>query len=97
MNEKLLTPDQIDHYLSEIDVEWAAIPGQGLVRVFEAGSFEEGLELLNKISEVIKNQEHYPEITLRAGQLEVAAITNEVGGITIKDVELAKAIDELEI
>lgn len=95
MQEQLLTDDQIDGVLDELNVAWSAIPGQGLVRVYETGSFDEGLELTGKIAKIADKMDHHPDIHLQNNEIEVTLVSHEQGGVTQKDVEMAKAIDLL--
>lgn len=94
MNNQILSDDQIEAEVAKLDVAWSHIPGEGLVRVFETQGFADGLLLVEKIGGVAERQTHYPEVTLRSDEVDVTAFTSELGGVTMADVELAKAIDE---
>ena len=95
MQDMLLTDDQIDAALDQLDVAWSALPGQGLVRVYETGSFDEGLQLTAKIAKLADTLDHHPDLRLQSNEVEVTLLSHEQGGITQKDVAMAKAIDQL--
>lgn len=94
MNTQSLPDAQIESEVSKLNVAWTHIPGEGLVRVFETGSFGEGLSLVGKIGEIAERLEHHPEVTLRADEVDVTTFTADAGGVTQADIALAKAIDE---
>lgn len=93
MNDQILSDEQIESEVSKLHVEWSHIPGEGLVRVFETKGFAEGLALVERIGGVAERLTHYPEVTLRNDEVDVTAFTPEAGGVTMADIELAKAID----
>ena len=92
MNDPILTDEQIESEVAKLNIAWAHIPGEGLVRVFETKGFAEGLALVERIGGVAERLTHYPEVTLRSDEVDVAAFTIEVSGVTQADIELAKAI-----
>ena len=94
--DNVLTDEQLEDKLATLNVGWSAIPGQGLVRVFETGSFKAGVTLLVRLAEVVAQFDHDPTIRLHSDQLEVTLTTLDAGGVTERDIELAGAIDKLE-
>lgn len=95
MSEQVLTDDQIETAVENLNVAWSYIPGQGLVRVFETGSFGDGLRLINRIASIVEKQGHHPEITLRQDEVELVTMTYDAGGVTQRDIDLAAAINDL--
>jgi 4a-hydroxytetrahydrobiopterin dehydratase len=93
----VLTDEQLNNVLYELNTAWSALPGQGLVRVFETGSFSEGVALLARVAELANRLDHHPEARLGFNQVELALMTRDAGGVTRKDVALAKAIDGLQL
>lgn len=96
MSDQSLSSDALEEILPTLNVAWSAIPGQGLVRVFETSGFAEGLALVNRIAAAAEKAGRYPEVTLRGDQVEVTCSTPEMG-ITQHDVELAQAIDGIDL
>lgn len=94
MDTQPLTDTQIESEVSNLNVAWTHIPGEGLVRVFETGGFAEGLSLVQKIGEIAERARHYPEVTLRVDEVDVTAFTADAAGVTSADLELAKALDQ---
>lgn len=88
-------------YLEEILEEiskikgWQEINQDYIQKTFLFLDYKEALDFTNKISKVAEAQQHHPEITLKYGKVIIKLSTHEPEGITIKDIELAKLIDEI--
>lgn len=95
MSEQVLSDDQIESAVENLNVAWSYIPGQGLIRVFETSSFGEGLRLVNQIASVVEKHNHHPDIALRYDEVELVTMTHDAGGVTQRDIDLAAAIDNL--
>ncbi len=93
MTYTVLDNSQIEEALENLHVAWSAIPGQGLVRVFETDSFAEGVALVGKLAEVAEQLGHHPDVHLSPAEVEVTLLTHGAGGITQRDIEFAKVID----
>lgn len=95
--EQILSQAQIDEAIKKLDLTWAAIGNDFLVRVFETGTFKRGVELVNRIAEVAEAHNHHPEVSLRFDQVELKVNTHSIQGITDKDFAFAEAVDKLDI
>ena len=96
MNENnVLTDDYIETEVAKLNVAWAHIPGEGLVRVFETENFAEGLALVARIGKAAEGVGHYPEVALRPDEVDVTAFSVDAGGVTQADLDLAKALDKI--
>jgi 4a-hydroxytetrahydrobiopterin dehydratase len=68
---------------------------QILVRIkarFRTGDFASGLALVNEIGELAASIGHHPDIGLTYSDVIVTLWSHEVGGITGRDLDLARAI-----
>ncbi len=82
--------------LSELNSNWILSENQDLLsRRFELNTFAEALDLVNKIGKLAEEQGHHPDINLGWGYVEIYLSTHDIGGISEKDIVLAKAIDNL--
>jgi 4a-hydroxytetrahydrobiopterin dehydratase len=82
--------------LSTLHTDWILSENQDLLsRRFELTTFTEALDLVNKIGKIAEEQGHHPDINLGWGYVEIYLSTHDIGGITDKDIILAKAIDNL--
>ncbi|SDR76123.1 4a-hydroxytetrahydrobiopterin dehydratase [Agrococcus carbonis] len=88
--QQLLTQDQIDDAGL---ADWRRV-GDALVARFRTKSFAKGLELVNRIGAAAEAADHHPDIALTYGAVGVTLSSHDAGGITVRDVRLARAVDE---
>ena len=62
---------------------------------FKTGSFVKGLELANRIGEVAEEANHHPDLDLSYPTLGVRLVSHDVGGVTSRDLDLARRISEI--
>jgi len=72
------------------------IDNHHLEKSFEFVNFAEALEFVNKVGEICETQDHHAEFTLSWGKVTIKTWSHDVGGITQRDYELTKSIDEVE-
>lgn len=82
--------------LDQISSNWQLSENNDLLsRRFELSNFTEALELVNKIGGLAEAEQHHPDINLGWGYVEIYLSTHDIGGISEKDIALAKDIDKL--
>lgn len=85
-----LTPRDIQ---AENLADWRQL--QGVIRArFETGDFATGLALVNRIGEAAEEANHHPDVHLTYGEVLVTLSSHDVGGLTSRDVDLARRISE---
>ena len=62
---------------------------------FTFPNFEMALDFVNRVGAVAETHDHHPDIRLGWGYAEIAFTTHDSGGITEKDFELVREIDEV--
>lgn len=62
---------------------------------FKTGSFVKGLELANRIGEAAEEANHHPDLDLSYPTLDVRLVSHDVGGVTSRDLDLARRISEI--
>lgn len=62
---------------------------------FATGSFVKGLELVTRITEAAEAANHHPDVVLTYPHVDVDLVSHDVGGVTSRDVELARAISAI--
>ena len=88
--KKTLTPTEIaDAALADWQQD-----GETLTARFATGDFATGLALVNRIGVSAEAANHHPDLTLTYPEVGVTLTSHDVGGITSRDVELARVIDE---
>ena len=63
--------------------------------IFEFENFKEAFSAMNRIAFEAEKLHHHPEWTNIYNTLDIYLTTHDAGGVTEKDFELAKIIDEL--
>lgn len=74
--------------------DWRQVLGTLRAR-FKTGDFATGLALVDGIGAVAEEANHHPDIRLSYGEVIVDLTSHDVGGLTSRDVDLARRISEL--
>src|SRR5215207_4095439 len=61
----------------------------------ETGDFATGLKLVNEIGEAAEAMNHHPDLDLRYPTVHVRLSSHDVGGLTQRDLDLARQISEI--
>lgn len=69
--------------------------GGCLKKTFVFKDFIESLSFVVKVGMVAEKIGHHPDITINYNKVSLSLTTHDAGGITERDYELAKLIDEL--
>lgn len=73
---------------------WSLEDGK-LHRELRFGGFAEALAFLVRVGIEAEKRGHHPELTNVFNRVTVDLTTHDAGGITDKDVDLARAVDEI--
>lgn len=87
----VLTDEQVDAAAATLD-GWTRSDG-ALRRSVTFGSVLDGIEGVRTVAELAERADHHPDIDIRWRTVHLALSTHSEGGITEKDVELARQID----
>ena len=92
-DKTVLTEDDV---AAEQLVAWTydAAEGGRLTATFATGDFGTGLALTNKIGELAEAVNHHPDLALSYPALGVTLSSHDVGGVTARDVRMARSITE---
>ena len=93
MERKKLSAEEISENLNRLN-DWKAEDDQ-LKKHFEFENFAESLEFVNRAGEIAERLDHHPDIFFGWGYAEFSITTHDAGGITEKDFQLARAINEI--
>ncbi|MEV0295290.1 4a-hydroxytetrahydrobiopterin dehydratase [Nocardia sp. NPDC050710] len=93
MSTPLLTEAEISAAVATLPA-WTRT-GPTLIRSVKAHSFAAGIELVRAVAEVAEATDHHPDIDIRWRTITFALSTHSVGGLTERDVALAREIDRL--
>ncbi len=71
---------------------WAVAAG-AITKTFVMPGFPEAIALVNGAAELAETAGHHPDIDIRYNRVTFALVTHDAGGITAKDVQMARAIE----
>lgn len=74
--------------------EWQ-LRGEKLHRGFRFADFSEAFAFMTRVALLAERQDHHPEWSNVWNRVEIALTTHDAGGLSARDVRLAKAIDSL--
>lgn len=92
MTPQLLTKDDISKDLKSVP-EWKQ-EGDAIKRQFVFRDFREAVSFLVQIAFDAEEADHHPDVELNYKKLTLSLSTHSEGGLTNKDFDLAKKIDE---
>ena len=88
--------------LSDIEIqrELGALPGwsrkgDALAKTFAFANFVGAIAFVNRTAQVAERMDHHPDLDIRYTKIAVTLSTHSAGGITAKDVALAKELERL--
>lgn len=90
-SRQTLTPEEID----QAGLEGWELDGDELGIRFATGDFSTGLRLVNAIGVLAEEAQHHPDLMLIYPEVGVTLTSHDVGGVTARDLELARRISSL--
>jgi len=87
----VLTDDQVDAALTGL-TGWERADG-ALRRSVKFSEFLAGIDAVRRVGEHAEAKDHHPDIDIRWRTVTFALVTHSEGGITDKDVEMARDIN----
>jgi 4a-hydroxytetrahydrobiopterin dehydratase len=91
---KLLSDAEIAVRLKEVP-DWRR-DGSSIVREWVFDDFPPALAFINQVGELAESTNHHPDIYNSWNRVRLSLTTHDAGGLTDRDFDLAKRIDETE-
>lgn len=88
-----LSPEQIQQELQSLD-GWSGGPG-GITRKFTFKDFVGSMGFVNQVALLAERADHHPDITINWNRVTLTLVTHSQGGVTERDVALARTINRL--
>jgi 4a-hydroxytetrahydrobiopterin dehydratase len=67
--------------------------GSAIRRTYRFEDFRAALAFVNRVGELAERAGHHPDIDIRYNAVTLALTTHDAGGLTGKDLDLARAVD----
>ena len=93
MERKKLSAEEIREALEDLN-DWQA-ENDNLKKRFTFPNFAGAIAFVNKAGEIAERLDHHPDILFGWGYAEFQITTHDAGGLTQKDFQLARAINEI--
>lgn len=87
-----LSLDQIQQRLQHLQ-GWK-FENNAITKQFTLKGFRAAMALVNKVAEAAEKATHHPDIVINYNRVTFACSTHDAGGVTEKDIALAKAIED---
>jgi 4a-hydroxytetrahydrobiopterin dehydratase len=88
-----LTAGERELALKELG-HWQAVKdGAAIARTFKFRNFSEAWGFMTRVALLAESQDHHPEWSNVYGKVDITLSTHDCGGLSARDVKLAKAID----
>jgi 4a-hydroxytetrahydrobiopterin dehydratase len=87
----LLSPDAVQQSLQNLP-QWK-IEGQEIVRHFHFPDFATAMVFVNQVADKAERANHHPDIDIRYNKVRLALISHDKGGLTDRDMKMAREID----
>jgi 4a-hydroxytetrahydrobiopterin dehydratase len=84
---------ELDRALRELP-RWTVKDG-AITKTFKHDSFAEAIVFVNAVANLAELANHHPDIDIRYTKVTISLTTHDQGGITEKDVNLARSIEEI--
>jgi 4a-hydroxytetrahydrobiopterin dehydratase len=88
-----LAQGDIDRALRELP-GWSVRDGM-LVKTYPHETFPEAIVFVNAVAHVAELANHHPDIDVRYTNITLSLVTHDQGGLTQRDVDLARRVEEL--
>lgn len=76
--------------------EWRILPGRdALHRAFRFADFNAAWGFMARVALLAEAQDHHPEWSNVYNRVEITLTTHDAGGLSARDIRLARAIDAL--
>jgi 4a-hydroxytetrahydrobiopterin dehydratase len=91
----VLTEHQLSDAIGELGPGWEERDG-ALHKRYEFEDFAAAMAFANRVADAAEQADHHPDMLVGWGKVELSWVNHAAGGITGKDVDMARRSDELE-
>ena len=71
--------------------------GSAIIRTFKVNGFKSAMMLANAVGHLAEQAWHHPDIAISWGKVEVSLWSHDAGGVTLRDLALARRIEDFAI
>ena len=90
-----LTEEERDHWFSVIPKWKLSRKGAAIRRSFKFQDFSEAFAFMTRVAILAEKRDHHPEWSNVYNKVEIELTTHDAGGLSRRDMKMAKKIDDL--
>ncbi|GIJ10325.1 4a-hydroxytetrahydrobiopterin dehydratase [Micromonospora andamanensis] len=90
---EVLTAEAVRNELGGL-AGWSGDPA-GITRTVELASFPDAIAVVDRVAATAEELDHHPDIDIRWRTVTFRCVTHSAGGVTERDLRLARRIDEI--
>lgn len=90
-----LSVEEVRGALGDLPGWTLAADGDALEKVFQFRTFRQAMAFVNRVAELATEARHHPDIQISYNRVTLTLTTHDEGGLTEKDIALARRIEEL--
>ena len=90
-----LTQEERDSWMQALPQWSLSREGKAIERTFEFADFAEAFAFMTRIAIMAEKRDHHPEWFNVYNKVEITLTTHDAGGLSLRDVNMAKKIDAL--
>lgn len=95
MSIEQLSEEERETWLAALPGWSLAREGKAIERKFKFADFSQAFAFMTRVALLAEKRDHHPEWSNVYNRVEIALTTHDAGGLSLRDVEMAKAIDAL--
>ena len=95
MTVEKLSEDERTSWLSALPHWSLARDGEAIERKFEFADFSEAFAFMTRVAMIAETRDHHPEWLNVYNRVEITLTTHDAGGLSLRDVKMARKIDAL--
>ena len=85
---------ELSEAVASLGAGWS-VQGGALHKRYDVGDFAAAMAIANRVAEAAEQADHHPDMLVGWGRLELTWVSHSEGGITDRDVAMARRSDEL--
>jgi 4a-hydroxytetrahydrobiopterin dehydratase len=89
----VLSAEMVQESLGSLP-QWK-LEGKEIVRHYEFADFAAAMVFVNQVAEKAEAAGHHPDIDIRYNKVRLALVSHDKGGLTKRDMSMAKTIDSI--
>ena len=91
-----LSEEERDSWLRALPKWLSCRDGAAIERKFEFSDFSEAFSFMTRVAMIAETHDHHPEWFNVYGNVEITLTTHECGGLSRRDIALARFIDKAQ-